>query len=136
MKTLQARIAEHGIRMACERADRNPNMPDSDWSRSTTHWRCTFRNRAGRQITVHFSQGSARIGSPKATDVLDCIASDTAGFENARGFEDWASDYGYDTDSRKAERTYNAIKGQAFKLRRFIGSEAAFQELLFDTERL
>src|SRR3990167_6696052 len=39
---------------------------------------------------------------PTAEDVLDCLASDAAGVENNRDFDEWAGDYGYDTDSREA----------------------------------
>ena len=136
MKTLAQLIAEHGIRMTCEYADRNPNMStDGDWHLSASHWKCTFRNKAGRRMTCYFSQGSAHVGEPKLSSVLDCLASDAAGIDNARGFEDWVSEYGYDTDSRKAERTYKVCEAQYAKLRQFMGSEYAFKELLFGVER-
>lgn len=35
----------------------------------------------------------------------------------AGGFENWASEYGYDTDSRKAESIYQACLDIALKLR-------------------
>ena len=38
-------------------------------------------------------------------------------------FEDWASDFGYDTDSRKAESTYRACLEIALKLRVAIGED-------------
>ena len=33
---------------------------------------------------------------------------DGEAFFNAQSFEDWASEYGYDSDSRKAEAVYRA----------------------------
>ena len=55
--------------------------------------------------------------------------------ENARDFTDWAQEYGYDPDSRRAERTFNTVKRQSKGLRRLVG-HAAFNELLWETERL
>lgn len=71
---------------------------------------------------------------PELADVLDNLASDAAGYENARSFEDWASDYGYDTDSRKAERIYSEIKKQVSELRRLLGAD--YEKVLFEIERL
>lgn len=70
---------------------------------------------------------------PTAEMVLDSMASDSSGYENARGFEDWCSDYGYDTDSRKAERLYQTVAEQAKALRFFLGREA-YESLLWDTQ--
>src|SRR5258708_3606941 len=41
-------------------------------------------------------------GEPTAADVLECVLSDAASFINAAGFDDWAEELGFDTDSRKA----------------------------------
>jgi hypothetical protein len=60
---------------------------------------------------------------------------DASGAENARNFEDWASEYGYDTDSRAAERTYNVVVKQAAELREFLGA-ADYKFLLNEVERL
>jgi len=75
-----------------------------------------------------------RAATPKVSDVLDCLASDSSGYDNARNFEDWASEYGYDTDSRKAYATYQTVAEQAKALKHFLG-EVVYTELLFDTER-
>jgi hypothetical protein len=42
--------------------------------------------------------------SPTAYDVIACLTKYDVG-----SFEDFCSEYGYDTDSRKAEKTYNAV---------------------------
>ncbi|HEX5016584.1 MAG TPA: hypothetical protein VFX15_03240 [Actinomycetes bacterium] len=72
---------------------------------------------------------------PTAADVLDSLASDASAWENARNFEDFANDLGYDTDSRKAEKIYNACGEVAKSLRHFLGN-AAYQALLYEVERL
>jgi hypothetical protein len=130
--TLAAFILAHGIRMRVGRASRNPNMNDAG---NMDHWLVLFRNKAGRSLTTHFSMGVGLGGKePTAEDVLDCLASDSSSIENAFDFEEWASNFGYDTDSREAERTYRACERQAGKLKRFLGDEA-YELLLWNVER-
>ena len=52
---------------------------------------------------------------PKPEDVLYSLLSDSEVL-NYRGFEDWASSMGYDTDSRKAEAIYKACMKTALEL--------------------
>ena len=131
--TMASFIAKHKILMTANRVKTNPNM--SDMGKDARHWRCTFHaTETANKLVIPFSQGSAHKAEPTAADVLDCLASDAASIENAKGFEDWASDFGYDTDSRKAEKTYNACKSQAEDLAAYLGDEA-YQELLWNTER-
>lgn len=77
----------------------------------------------GRQLTVPFYMGQALTEEPTAEEVLECLLSDASGVECARSFEDWASDLGFDPDSRKAERIYKACERIAVKLRRFLGED-------------
>jgi hypothetical protein len=79
-----------------------------------------------KRITTPFFTGSAvkleeRASQKVAADVLYGLVSDTQGFENARDFEDWASEYGYDVDSRKAERIYKNLSKIAPQVRDFLG---------------
>lgn len=67
--------------------------------------------------------------SPNPDDVLDGLRSDASGVYDARDFEDWASNYGYDTDSRKAEETYRSCQKIARDLEKLLGREA-MHELL------
>lgn len=131
--TLRQFIGDFRIRMTADLTERNPNR-DDEWGRSATHWKCLLRC-GRRSMTVYFSQGPAVSREPSAEDVLDCLASDAAGFENARTFEEWASEYGYDADSRKAERTYKAVERQTEALARLLPVDA-YDRLLWHTERL
>lgn len=124
-------IASQKLSMSCAAAYDNPNMTDA--SPGMQHYSCVIR-RGKRRLTVPFSVGSGWTREPSAADVLDCLASDAAGVENARGFLDWCGEYGYDTDSRKAERTFKVCERQAAKLKRFLGADL-YQVLLFDVER-
>ena len=132
--TLQELIAQTGITATSEQVDHNPNMADDSWARTADHYRVTLtRRKPRRQLTTFFSMGSAIGKPPTAEEVLDSLASDAEGCEQAIDFEDWASGYGYDTDSRKAEHVYRTVKCQARKLQRFMDS--AYIDLL-DAERL
>ena len=57
---------------------------------------------------------------PKVRDVLECLLMGTNCLDYDT-FEDWAENFGYDTDSRSAERGYNACIGEARRLREFLG---------------
>jgi hypothetical protein len=59
---------------------------------------------------------------PDAADVLYSLVSDASVLDSG-SFEEWASDYGYDTDSRKAETAYRACLDIALKLRNSIGED-------------
>ena len=134
--TISDVVSKLGVSMTSERAASNPNMIDP--LPGSFHWLCTLTCN-GRKMAVPFTQGSAHQKSGKPTppeldSVLDCLAGDASGYDNSRDFEDWCSEYGYDTDSRKAEKTYRAIGEQAKKLRHLLG-EDGYRELL-DAERL
>lgn len=57
---------------------------------------------------------------PDACDVMASLVMDSDAIES-RNFEDWASDHGYDTDSRKAEATYRACLEIGLALRAAVG---------------
>lgn len=130
--TIAEFIAAHPVEFTAVRVEPAPDR--ADWPEGSRHWKCTLRV-GSESMIVPFSQGSAFKDPPTLADVLDCLASDASGVENAESFEEWASDLGYDTDSRKAERTYNAIERQAEGLRRLFGREDA-RALMFDVERM
>ena len=131
--SLASFAAQTGIQMLAEWVASRPKRHASEQWDGSTHYRCVFRWE-GRRMTVYFSMGSALRNPPTIEDVLDCLASDASGYENSQGFEDWASEYGYDTDSRAAERIYRAVGQETRKLQAFLGSDA-YEQLLWHTER-
>jgi hypothetical protein len=60
---------------------------------------------------------------PALRDVLYCLIQDASAIDSPT-FEDWASDLGMDTDSRAAEKMYNACIQTGLKLRQIIGDAA------------
>jgi hypothetical protein len=99
----------------------NPHM--SDMPDGSAHYQVRL-NYQRRQMTLHFSHGPAICADPTAEGVLECLLSDLSGADE--NFQDWADGLGYDTDSRKAEKTYNVVKAQAVKTRNLLGD--ALQE--------
>jgi hypothetical protein len=65
--------------------------------------------------------------TPKPLDVLSSLVLDAAALD-CRDFEEWASDLGYDTDSRKAEAIYRACLDIGLKMRAALG-DANLQNL-------
>lgn len=70
---------------------------------------------------------------PLLKDVLYCLILDSSVLDHPT-FESWASDYGYDADSRKAKNIYNVCLKLALKLRQLLNSEEmrALTELFAD----
>lgn len=133
---LEELVEQNGITMTAEYASSNPNMdgPERD---QMDHWKCVLLMRADgrRQFTIYFSMGVGHEGrEPTVTEVLESVASDAAGFENAHDFESWCGEYGYDTDSRSAEKSFKTIERHTKKLRTFLGRDL-FEALLWKTER-
>lgn len=84
------------------------------------------------------NQGVKVFPNPTAEQVLDCLITDASCWESNRTFEDFCAELGYDTDSRKAERVYQAC-GECYKQLlewlRPLGRDV-LHELLYETERL
>ena len=75
------------------------------------------RKNNGRSITFKFGQSIAGAGEkPTAYDILACISGDiTCPYD----FGEFCLEYGYDEDSRTAERTFNGASKFAKRLNTF-----------------
>jgi hypothetical protein len=91
-------------------------------------WTVTL-HRDGRTLTMPFYTGPGlrdrMADGPSAADVLECLLSDASTVESMSTFAEWCAELGYDEDSRRAERTYDAIKAQTARLRAFLGDARA-----------
>lgn len=93
-------------------------------------WEITF-SRDDKVFTLDFFTGMGLRKKPKnkwadpkpvepaAADVLYSVVLDAQACEVS--FEDWADDFGYDTDSRSALETYRACQKNGNQYRRIIG---------------
>ena len=129
--TLAQFVESAGVTLTARRTVDNPNMDDAD---HMDNWLVTLKAGTGR-MRLPYSMGTGHKGAaPTVASVLDCLASDAAGVANARDYDDWCAEYGYNTDSRRAERTYRIIQRQSAHLSALLG-ESAYQTLLWHTER-
>lgn len=119
---------------------------DSDrdkWDRSAYHYRVTFLIRGNcvpndRSMVVPFSTGNGWERYPSAAEVMRCVLSDTMDVHPNYGeyrFEPWAENYGYDTDSRKAEDLFKRVTEQAAEFETFLTLHT-LNAWLADTELL
>ena len=140
-------IQARGLTMKAISVRGNPLM--TDMPTGSKHFRCAISGR-DYKISVPFSVGPGIVENwnrqrtligkpvyrPELADVLDCLASEATGLENSKDFNDWCSEYGYDSDSRKAERIYNAVQEQTEELSRLLDAEGAYNALLYHVDRL
>ena len=84
------------------------------WPSGQRHYLCTLEM-AGRFLSTDYFTN----GTPTREGVLGCLLSDCT----EDSFEDWCSNYGYDTDSRKAFATWEACRATMPKVRAFLGDK-------------
>ena len=136
--SLQQYCKDKGVTMTGYKTKDNAAMKplpgstqDEDrWYKTATHWKLVL-TMDGRVMVVGYSQGSAHVDAPKVADVLDCLCSDATCPDT---FEDFCSEYGYDTDSRRAERTFKACLKSRDELREFLGDD--FDAVVYEMERM
>ncbi len=136
MQTYAQFIESEQLVMQSQKVNSNPFMNDPKWK--ANHYQVTIKQegKGNRyEMNLFYSMGIGLKGKPQLEQVLDSLASDASGYDNARSFEEWASEYGYDEDSRKAEKIYQAISEQVKQLRILLG-HSAYQTLLYDMERM
>jgi len=73
----------------------------------------------------HIGKGK-KLPAPELRDVLHSLLLDSDVIDHPT-FESWASEFGYDTDSRSAETIYRACLETALKLRSGLGETALAQ---------
>ena len=132
MKSIQEFIKVNNIKVTCNQITERKD--DIAWPEGSTHWNCKISHKENTMF-VTFSQGSAISGEPEAAEVLNAVACDAASYNDAKTFEDFADELGYDPDSRKAEKIYNACGKSADNLKTLLGPEL-YEALLYDTEHL
>jgi hypothetical protein len=77
----------------------------------------------GRTLSLHFYTGTEYKGKVTGDMVLSTYLSETSLTEI--DFEEFASECGYDPDSRKAEKIYNTMREKNAEIREFLGEHFA-----------
>lgn len=131
--TMSDRVTEYGITMKI--------TSGPDYQRDADGWehnayRITLRRKAeGRTIRTPWRAGLGITGAPTVAEVLDSLVSDAATFEQSAGFEDFAADMGYDSDSRKAFAIWHKLEKLYPRVVAFLGDSEDFRVLAYETER-
>lgn len=133
-QTVEEWCKENGVRMTVSRITSRPDRVASDWDKKASHWLCEF-HAADSTLATYYSQGSGHtfykhgqthVKTPTISDVLGCLLMDASEFvDSAPSFEEWAGNYGYDTDSISALRIYESCKEMAAKLDKFLPCKLA-----------
>lgn len=109
----------------CPAYDRK--VPDT-YNRPLKTWRedaCRAECEKGFPVVAFTTWGGFRHDmkspiKPDSVDLMHSLVMDSDVLESG-GFEEWAADLGYDTDSRKAESIYRACLEIALKMRGALG---------------
>lgn len=128
--TIQEFVEKHGVKIDSTLIDARPD--GGDWVEGSAHWKVVVTVR-GKRMTIYYSQGPAVVAEPTAADVLDSLALDASCAQGT--FEDFCSEFGYDTDSRKVERLFKACQKVRVDLERLFRSDRV-EELIYQVERL
>ena len=122
----RTKVTDMGLKWIVDVVKDGKMVVRSTYTQGAAH--CESYPKTGRMTVADYEaiqteclQGP-KSGQPKQPlDALWCIAQDCQGVSNHAGFEHWASQYGYDPDSRKAEGIYRECQNHWTTLRYYIG---------------
>jgi hypothetical protein len=106
-------LRDTGTKLTLKCVGYRPYFSDEKESRDV--YKFTIKTARG-QYTGTFGQSIACQGEePRAYDILSCIGADAYSPDT---FEDFCAEFGYDTDSRKAEKIFHTVQKEVAGLRR------------------
>lgn len=100
-----------------------PSLPwekRDDWQRNANGYRLQLQYQ-GRVYSFNFWQGVGCKEAPTATGCLECLLGDSSAVDE--DFNDWADNYGYEQDSRKAYAIFLACRRVGRNMRRLLGDD-------------
>lgn len=89
-----------------------------EWPEGSSHW-VVVLHMGRRSIRTPYHMGPAFEGEPSVADVLSSLMIDASCGDQS--FEDYCSDLGVNSDSRKEYASWEACHEIAPKVRRFLG---------------
>lgn len=113
---------KHGITMKVS----SPKYGPVEWDKDYDHYRFPVTLRKdGKSMRVLFTQSRAQGSTPPDEyDIITCITKSDPG-----SFEDFCAEFGYDSDSRSAERIYKAVKREWENVLRVFGEGECLDDL-------
>lgn len=125
MKAIKEFIKTYDIKLQWMKVSENPTMQDAGREMNNYFVNLFADGRTDKGMGLFFSMGTGIKHPPTAEEVLECLKPDiTIGVS----FHEFCSEFGYDEDSRRAEKTYNNTLEQTKKLKAWLGPER-FEEL-------
>lgn len=122
MDTIQSLIKKHNITITCDMVDKNPQIEDDEWAKKSNHYKVTLK-RGVKKMTLFYSMGKGICREPTVEDVINSLQLDYSSIQSEGSFENWASSLGYDSDSRKALKSYEMTKKLTWKYAKFMGQD-------------
>lgn len=107
-----------GLKFSARFVKNDKYFPDDKEARNI--YKITLRHR-GRTYSFKFGQSIAESWTHKAPDLYSVLASITK--EDPGTLEEFCSNYGYNLDSRKAEKVYKAVKEEFLNVCRLFNEE-------------
>ena len=92
--------------------------PREGWDADASHWDIDLWRdgiTTPYMFTLRYSMGSAHTGTPELSHVIWCLFMDC--LDPSSSFEEWCEEYGYDSDSRRAEGLYDECRRNMASLR-------------------
>jgi hypothetical protein len=126
------------LSISSTRAESRPDRTGSDHRQD--HWSVTLKSDAGA-LHVYYSKGlwlrskADYPVAPSLPEVLSCLGSYAATFENARDVDDFAAEMSGDMGIAEVVRLYEEYGRIAHELRSMLGAEE-YDVLLWHTEPL
>lgn len=129
-------VQTHRIKVERRMGDPKHVVDDDGWEHRAYNLRLVSPT-AAKPMLIPWKQGMAINTDPSLTpvEVFASVVEDAASADNARSFEEWAGEFGYDTDSRKAEAIYKECLSLRDRLIKFLGSKAEFIKLAYEVDR-
>ena len=139
-KTMKQYIKRNNIRVEVTR-DRGAQADPDGWEHHAYVLRLVWDDGAQSRFMddIPWRQGYGIETTPdeEPATVLDALVSDANAYDQARSFEDFCNEFGYDTDSRRAaEAMYLACGETLKKLVTFLGGRDEYEQLAYDVERI
>ncbi len=105
-------IAEYGVKTDWDKLD--------EWQQKAHPYTVKLKY-DDRQMTIPFFMGSALTHEPTDEDVMICLIADYSVTDET--FEEFCANFGYDEDSRKAEKIYKQCVRNGKKIKKLLGPD-------------
>ena len=114
---LSGYLKEIGLSMEVEQGWDGDFQPD--WKH---HWAQTITLKVGDNVEVFpYFKGAGLPQETSLVDFIECTASDWSCANDSETFEDFCDNFGYDSDSIKALKTFEQLKEQADRFQKLVG---------------